>query len=109
MAVDRIIVSTAEMQAAINRYNGARESVNDAFSHMQSAMDHLDNCWKGPAWAAYVAKWQVIYGNISRTDAAIEKAITGLQNTIQQMDAATENIDSNTSKLQEGSDAKAFF
>lgn len=105
---DKILVSTTEMQATINRYNNAKQSVEEAFSHMQSAMDHLDNCWKGPGWAAFMAKWQLIYANISRTEQALEKAVTGLQNTISTMDEAEANVDSNTNALEIGKAADIF-
>ena len=105
---DKILVSTTEMQATINRYNNAKESVNDAFNHMQSAMDHLDNCWKGPAWAAMMAKWYVINGNIRRSDTAIEMAINGLNSTINTMVNA-ETTNTNTAKnLEVGSDSTVY-
>lgn len=108
MANDRILVSPEEMMATIQRYNGARNTMNDAFSSMQAAMDHLDNCWKGPAWAAYMAKWGVIYGNIRRSDTAMEHAITGLTNTVNEMMTAEDNVGSSADALDVGTQAPIF-
>lgn len=108
MANDRILVSPEEMMATIQRYNSARDTMNDAFSSMQAAMDHLDNCWKGPAWAAYMAKWSEIYGNIRRSDAAMEKAINGLTNTVREMEATETSVGSSADALEVGSQAPIF-
>ena len=108
MANDTIIVSSAEMSEAIQRYNSARELMNDAFNSMDQAMDHLDNCWKGPAWAAYRAKWSVIYGNIKRSDEAMEKAITGLTNTLNEMETAEDSVGSAASSQETGTAAPIF-
>lgn len=108
MANDRILVSTAEMQATIQKYNSAREVMNDAFSAMEQAMDHLDNCWKGPAWAAYLAKWNVIYANIKRSDEAMQKAITGLTNTVNEMEQSEGNVGTAASSLDTGTSAPIF-
>lgn len=105
---DRILVSTAEMQATIQRYNSARDTMNDAFSAMEQAMDHLDNCWKGPAWAAYLAKWNIIYANIRRSDEAMQKAIEGLNNTINEMEQGEGNVGTAASNLDTGTAAPIF-
>lgn len=108
MANDRILVSPDEMRATIQTYNSARDTMNDAFSSMQAAMDHLDNCWKGPAWVAYMAKWTEIYGNIRRSDAAMEKAITGLTNTINEMEQTETNVGKTADALSEGTEETYF-
>lgn len=105
---DRILVSTSEMMETIQKYNNARDVMNDAFSALQSAMDILDTCWKGPAWAAYLAKWLMIFANLKRSDEAMQKAITGLTNTIQIMDDATQNINTQTGSLETGNQAPIF-
>ncbi len=108
MANDRILVQPEEMMATIQKYEGARNTMNDALNSMQSAMNHLDNCWKGPAWAAYMAKWNTIYGNIKRSDEAMQKAITGLTNTVNEMTGAEQAIGSAAAALDAGSQAPIF-
>lgn len=105
---DIIKVSASEMQAAVNIYTTARQSMDDAFGAMEQAMDHLDNCWKGPAWAAIMAKWHTINANIRRSDAAIEQTIAGLNNTISTMTNA-ETTNTNTAKnLEIGADSTIY-
>ncbi|MBQ4089715.1 MAG: WXG100 family type VII secretion target [Clostridia bacterium] len=105
---DIIKVSASEMQATVTKYTNARANMDDAFSAMEQAMNHLDNCWKGPAWAAMMAKWYVINGNIRRSDTAIEMAINGLNNTINTMVNA-ETTNTNTAKnLEVGSDSTVY-
>ncbi|MGN0802978.1 MAG: WXG100 family type VII secretion target [Candidatus Faecivicinus sp.] len=108
MANDRILVQPEEMLATIQRYNSARDTMNGALQSMQQAMDHLDNCWKGPAWAAYMAKWSTIYGNIKRSDEAMEKAITGLTNTVNEMTNTETNVGSAATALDVGTEAPIF-
>lgn len=108
MANDRILVSTSEMQATIQRYNSARDTMNNAFSAMEQAMDHLDNCWKGPAWAAYLAKWHVIYANIRRSDEAMQKAIEGLTNTVNTMEQGEGQVGSAATSLETGTQPPIF-
>lgn len=108
MANDRILVQPEEMMATIQRYNSARDTMSGALDSMQAAMDHLDNCWKGPAWAAYMAKWGTIYGNIKRSDEAMEKAITGLTNTVNEMMATEESVGSSADALDVGTQAPIF-
>lgn len=102
MAKDRILVSTQEMTATIQRYNNARSTMDEAFANMEAAMNHLDNCWEGPAKTAYRAKWAVIYGNIKRSDEAMEMAITGLTNTIAEMENADSQANQAASGLEQG-------
>lgn len=45
---DRILVSTPEMEIAIQKYENARSELQDAYSKLDSAKSHLDNCYKGP-------------------------------------------------------------
>ena len=105
---DIIKVSASEMQATVTKYTNARASMDDAFSAMEQAMNHLDNCWKGPAWAAMMGKWHVINSNIRRSDNAIEQAINGLNNTINTMVNA-ETTNTNAAKnLETGTDATIY-
>ncbi len=85
-ANDRILVSTSEMEATIQKYEDARSTIEDSFAKLESAKDHLDNCYKGPAWAALTAKWASIYLNLKTANRAIDAAVNGLRNTINTME-----------------------
>ena len=79
---DRILVSTAEMSATISKYNDAQSTMMDAQKAMKSALDNLNGCWKGPAWAAMMAKWAQIEANIVKSQLAVNRSIVALQNVI---------------------------
>lgn len=91
MANDRILVKSAEMEAAIQKYENARSTIEDSFAKLEAAKDHLDNCYKGPAWAALTARWVNIYLNLKSTNRAIDESVDGLRNTINTMQQ-TEDI-----------------
>lgn len=106
---DRILVSTSEMEATITKYENARTTLQDAFSKLQSAKDHLDNCYKGPAYLALCAKWVTIYMNVKTADNAIDESVTGLRNTISQMDDAETSVGSGVSALETGRTAPTYL
>ena len=85
---DRILVSTTEMNATVGRYQQAQHNMADAQKSMNTALMHLDACWKGPAWLAMMAKWTEIEGNIARSQLAINRTIMGLKNTITEYENA---------------------
>lgn len=87
---DKILVSTAEMNATVARYQQAQSTMMDAQKSMKAAMEHLQNCWKGPAWAAMLLKWTEIEGNIVRSQEAVLRSVRALKNTIQAYDDAEE-------------------
>lgn len=86
MANDRILVKPAEMEATIQKYENARSTIEDSFAKLEAAKDHLDNCYKGPAWAALTARWVNIYLNLKSTNRAIDESVDGLRNTINTME-----------------------
>ena len=89
---DIIKVSTSEMNATVARYDKAMQTMLDAQNSMSRAMRHLQNCWKGPAWAAMLMKWTEIEGNIFRSQEVIARTIRGLKNAIMEYeDAESEN------------------
>ena len=96
------------MQETIQKYNNARDVMNDAFNALQAAMDILDTCWKGPAWMAYLQKWLMIFANLKRSDEAIQKAVNGLTNTINVMTEATDTINTNVDSQEVGNQAPIF-
>lgn len=108
-ANDRILVSTSEMEAAIQKYENARSTLQDAFSSLQSAKDHLDNCYKGPAYMALCVKWTNIYMNVKTAEQAIDASVNGLRKTISQMDTAEGNVGSVASSLDTGRSAPTYL
>ena len=90
---DRILVDTAEMQATITRYNEAQNTMMEAQKSMAAALNNLNACWKGPAWAAMMYKWTQIEANIVNSQLAVNRSVVGLQNTISyNAQAESENV-----------------
>lgn len=92
---DKIKVSAEAMRATVGKYQDSRSSMEDARKKLDSALQSLNGCWKGPAWVTMMAKWTEINLNITNSELAIERSIEGLNNTIQLYDTAEEQ---NTSK-----------
>jgi WXG100 family type VII secretion target len=108
MAADRILVSTAEMNATIGKYEQAHNEMSQAFTALEQAREHIDRCWDGPAKLAYLARWANTYTNIRRSDNAIESTISSLRNVIQTMDSAEEETASKASSLDVGTTPPMF-
>lgn len=89
---DRILVSTPEMEIAIQKYENARSELQDAYSKLDSAKSHLDNCYKGPAYMALCARWASIYMNVRTADNAIDESVNGLRKTISTMETGEQNV-----------------
>ena len=106
---DRILVSTAEMSATISKYETARGTLQDAFGKLQAAREHLDSCYKGPAYMALCAKWADIYLNVKTAERAIDDSVNGLRKTITEMDQAESNVSSTATSLEQGSDAPTYL
>lgn len=75
---DRILVSTEQMEATVTKYNDARGAMEQAFSAMDKAWDHLCSVWDGTIRTTFMSEWVVIMGNIRKSDRAMEKSINGL-------------------------------
>lgn len=75
---DRLLVSTEQMELTVNKYNEARETMEQAFSSMDKAWDKLCQVWDGTIKATFMAQWVVIMGNIRKSDQAMAKSINGL-------------------------------
>ena len=105
---DKILVSTAEMSATISRYNDAQNTMNDAQKNMRSALEALNGCWKGIAWAALMDKWTRIEMNILHTQEAVNRSIVALQNTINYYDDTESTNQSTGSSLEIGTQSTAY-
>lgn len=105
---DKILVSVPEMEATVNRYTDARSTMDEARQAIDKALDHLNNCWKGPAWAAMMATWAVINGNIKGSDMAIARSIDGLKATIATYTQHETDITSKANALEVGKDSTTY-
>jgi len=106
---DRVIVSVTEMEAAINKYENARSTLQDAFKRLDSAKDHLDRCYEGPAKMALSARWATINANVRSAENAIEESVQGLRNTISTMEDTESDIGSKVAALDVGTTAPVYL
>lgn len=107
---DHIKVSTEEIVAAINKYNEAQDKLEDAYDQIQAARDHLDNCYKGPAYVALRAKLANIYGNVKSADIAINETITALVKTNNLvLKTETQDNPSKINALDEGRESPVYL
>ena len=106
---DRILVSTPEMEATIQKYESARQELQDAYSKLDAAKQHLDNCYKGPAYVALSAKWVDIYVNVRTADNAIDASVNGLRQTISMMENKESGISSGYASLESGKNAPTYL
>ena len=99
---DRILVSTQEMEATVTRYNEARGDMEQAFSAMDKAWDHLCSVWDGTIRTAFMSEWVVIMGNIRKSDRAMEKSIEGLIKANNLFTTNEDNLISRANSLDSG-------
>lgn len=105
---DKILVSAQAMEATINRYNEAYDTMEKARNDMDKALDHLNNCWRGKSWAAMKATWAVINGNIERSAMAIERSMQGLKDVIATYDQGESEVVSQVNTLDEGTKSNTY-
>ena len=106
---DRILVSTPEMEIAIQKYENARSELQDAYSKLDSAKSHLDNCYKGPAYMALCARWASFYMNVRTADNAIDESVNGLRKTISTMETGEQNVSTGFANLDTGKSAPTYL
>lgn len=108
-ANDRILVSTSEMLATIQKYESARQTLQEAYTKIENAKEHLDHCYKGPAYVALTVKLADIYMNVKTADRAIDESVNGLRNTISTMDTAEDTVKSNVGSTSTGTSAPVYL
>lgn len=106
---DRILVSSEEMNAAINKYESARSTLQQAYTNLQKAREHLDRCYKGSAYLMLVVKLMDITANVKTADKAIDETVNGLKTTIVNMDQAESTIKSDASAKDVGTAAPHYL
>ncbi len=109
MANDRLLVSVPEMEAAIQRYENARGTLEDAFKQLESAKDVLDDCYKGPAYLALCAKWTNVYTKVRTAEKAIDETVEGLSKTINEMEQVESNVSSTSAALDVSNSAPTYL
>lgn len=105
---DKILVSASEMRATVNRYNDARDTMDNARNCMEQALDHLNNCWKGPAWAAMMAQWALLNANIKNSDMAMARSINALNKTIEEYTEVEEENTQKWNSQEVGQDSQVY-
>ena len=90
---ERILVTTDEMRQTAAEYVSAKAGLQDAFSSLDRALNILESCWKGPAYMAMRAQWDIANKNIRRAD---EK----MQDAVDELNAVAELFDQNESTIQ---------
>ncbi len=108
MASDKIKVSTAEMNQTISKYEAARSTMQEAFTSLDSAKQHIDRCWDGPAKLIYMAKWANISANIHRSNDAIDATVNSLKQVIVNMDEGEEKVGTLATSLDVGTTPPMF-
>ena len=108
-ANDRILVKPEVMRETIGKYENARATLHEAFGKLESAKNHMDNCYKGPAYLALCAKWLNIYANVKTADNAIQDVVDGLSKTVEEMIAAESGRTADAAKLDAGKQAPVYL
>ena len=106
---DRILVSSSEMEATIQKYENARNELQDAYSKLDSAKNHLDNCYKGPAYLALCVKWADIYMNVRTADNAIDASVNGLRQANAEFSQRESDNATGFANLSEGKSAPTYL
>ena len=100
---EMIKVSTDEMRETVNQYTQAKASLATAYQSMDKALKVLDSCWKGAAYMAMKAQWDITYKNIELSDAKMQDAIDELNKTAELFDTNEETVASSFKALDIGS------
>jgi len=99
---ERILVTTEEMRETVTEYQSAKGELQDAFSGLDRALKILESCWKGPAYMAMRAQWQVAYANIKRADDKMQDAVDELNTVANLFDENEAALQSTFSSLDTG-------
>lgn len=82
MANDRILSSTEAFEDAVTQFNNAKQSLQNAYLQMTSAVFTLDGSWNGEASEAFKAQYNDLANNLKTSDGTIETAIRDIQMVI---------------------------
>lgn len=79
MANDRILSSTEAFEAAVSQFNNAKQSLQNAYLQMTSAVFTLDSTWNGEASEAFKSQYNDLATNLRTSDGTIDTAIKDIQ------------------------------
>lgn len=82
MANDRILSSAEAFEAAVAQFNNAKQSLQNAYLQMTSAVFTLDSTWNGEASEAFKAQYNDLANNLKTSDGTIDTAIKDIQMVI---------------------------
>ena len=99
---EKILVSTAEIQAGISHYESAKSVKLDAINAMKSAVQTLDSYWDGPASSVFIAAFNALYNNLMNSEVIMDDAITELRKVAELTEAADTNVNNVVSQLDPG-------
>lgn len=102
MANDRILIEPAAMEQAIQKYQSARDHLQDAYTSMDNAKKHLDNCYKGPAYVVLAARLTSIYLNVKTAERGLDESIQGLRQNIEAWSIAEPGAGNVAAKMDTG-------
>ena len=105
---DKILVSTAEMNATIAKYTEAQNTMMEAQKAMGNALTNLNGCWKGLAWMAMMNKWMQIEANIAKSQEALNRSIVGLRNVVSYYETGEDTNKSTAGGLETGAAATVY-
>lgn len=99
---EKILVSTEEMRGTVTQYQAAKGDLQNAFSTLDRALKILESCWKGPAYMAMRAQWEIAYGNIKRADDKMQDAVDELNRVADLFDENEATLQSTFGSLDTG-------
>ena len=99
---EKILVTTEEMRQTAAQYQSAQGDLQGAFSELDRALKILESCWKGPAYMAMRAQWNIAYGNIKRADDKMQDAVDELNKVANLFDDNEARLQSTFSSLDIG-------
>jgi len=99
---EKILVSTEEMRETVTEYQSAKGELQDAFSSLNRALKILESCWKGPAYMAMRAQWDIAHANIKRADDKMQDAVDELNTVANLFDENEATLQSTFGSLDTG-------
>ncbi|MBQ9459275.1 MAG: WXG100 family type VII secretion target [Oscillospiraceae bacterium] len=99
---ETIKITTEQMRETVEEYKVAKESLKEAYEWMDRSLRMLDTCWRGAAYMAMKAQWDVTYKNIRMADLKMQDAIEELNATANLFDAREADTSAKFSQLDTG-------
>lgn len=101
-AGDRIIVTTAEFDAAISAYKSSHTQKMDAIAALKSAVDGLAGVYDGDAGKRYQERFQELYKNLMDTDRVMQGVVSELEQIRSLAESHEQTVTGNVNALDVG-------